>query len=199
MNPNYIITVIIILVAIAFFSCMIVGDVFLAKIAFNSEPMNCDTFVGEATTVPGTTVPGTTVPGTTVAPAAVAGVRHGTCAPLDNVEIGFAKFRIVLFWIMFIVSTGLSAFFGIGLLSLGTGGIIIIALGVILWIFMLVGGIYLSKFAIESSEKKCNNKVNYCYDLTDAQVFFARVTSVFCFPMTFATMGLFAFLAYRSL
>jgi hypothetical protein len=71
-----------------------------------------------------------------------------------------------------------------------------------LWIFMLVGGIYLSKFAFESIQKNCNNPSNmsnYCYNLTKPQLFFAKLTAVLCFPMTFATIIVMAFVVIKSI
>jgi hypothetical protein len=203
MNPNYILALLLVLILLTFFSCMIAGDVFLSKIAFNSVPMNCENFTGDTNNTGAAnsvTTAAALASGTTTTAAAVltAKNKYNSCAELDNVQVGFAKFRIVMYWIMFIVLTILGSYFGINILKFGTVGMVILGLGIILWIFMLVGGVFLSQFAFEASEKKCNNNTNYCYNLNDAQIFFARLTSVMCFPMTFALMGICIGLLYRS-
>jgi hypothetical protein len=195
MNPNYILASLLVLILLAFFASMIAGDVFLSKIAFNLLPMNCENFTGETINTGAALASGTT---TTAAAVFAAKNKYKSCAELDNVQVGFAKFRIVMYWIMFIVLTILGSYFGINILNFGTIGMVILGLGIILWIFMLVGGVFLSQFSFEASEKKCNNNTNYCYDLNDAQIFFARLTSIMCFPMTFALMGICIGLLYRS-
>jgi hypothetical protein len=213
-----ILAIVVVLILLTLFSCMIAGDVFIAKIAFNSRPMNCETFIVDTqlsrslftdvianVTAPLTiaaTAPLTiaaTAPLTIAATAPLTiGVNHSTCAELDNVQLGFARFRIVIFWIMFAVLTILGVYLGIGSIAFGTIGIILLCVGIILWVFMLVGGIFLSQFVFEASEKKCNNSTNYCYNLNDSQIFFAKLTSVLCFPLTFAVIGFCVAVLYKS-
>jgi hypothetical protein len=197
MNPNTILAIILVLVVLTLFSAMIAGDVFLARIAFNSDSMSCESFIGDVNDQATKTAAATA---TNVFTAPInKSVRRGTCAELDNVQLGFARFRLVIFWIMFIALSAGLVYVGVGSMSFGTGGIILISLCLILWIFMLVGGIYLSKFAFESSSNKCNNTSVYCYDLNDAEIFFTKVTSIFCFPMTFAVLGTLVYLMYKSI
>ena len=197
MNPTIILTIILVLVVLTLVSAMIAGDVFLARIAFNSDAMSCESFIGDVN-VQATTTAAATATNVFTAPINKS-VRRGTCAELDNVQLGFARFRLVIFWIMFTALSAGLVYVGVDSMSFGTGGIILFSLCLILWIFMLVGGIYLSKFAFESSSNKCNNTSVYCYDLNDAEIFFTKVTSIFCFPMTFAVLGTLVYLMYKSI
>jgi uncharacterized membrane protein len=164
---------------------MIVGDVYISKIAFNSSSINCDSFA-DVTNPVSTVVPVTTLVPVivTTLPAKGGSIQNNTCIKLDNVQLGFTKFRIVLFWITFIALTIVGGYFGVLSIKLGVPGIILIILGIILWTSILVGGIFLSQFIFESSAKNCNGDNNFCYDLNEAQLFFSKITSVLCFPLT---------------
>ena len=207
MNPNHILAIVSILILLTLFSCLIAGDVFLSKIAFSASPLICDSF-DNATTLPSvTTLPSANIKQSINTTLQLQNnlftVPNDTCISLSSTEIGFAKFRLIMFWIMFAVLTVL---LGIAIVAIAsaniTATIIVGILGVSLWIFMLVGGIYLSKFAFESIQKNCNNPSNmsnYCYNLTKPQLFFAKLTAVLCFPMTFATIIVMAFVVIKSI
>ena len=211
MNPNHILAIVLILILSTLFSCLIAGDVFLSKIAFSASPLICDSFDNANTSPSETTLPSATTLSTIITQSTISmpsvpsvttlqlhlqnnpfTVPNNACINLSSTEIGFAKFRLIMFWIMFAVLTVL---LGIAIVAIAyaniIASIILGTLGISLWVFMLVGGIYLSKFAFESTQKNCNNPsnmTNYCYNLTNPQIFFAKLTSVLCFPMTFATI-----------
>jgi hypothetical protein len=186
---------------------MIAGDVFVSKIAFNTSAMDCDSFQDTSITTPaptlssaptGTLVPtGTVVPTGTSAPMKTL-VRNNTCIDLDTTQMGFAKFRIAMYWITFILLTGLCGYGGVALASYGWLGMLFIFLGLVLWIFLFVGGIFLSQFVFQASMKNCNNSSRYCYDLNNAKIFFAKITSIFSFISTFAITGLIVFALFKS-
>ena len=218
MNPNHILAILSILILLTLFSCLIVGDVFLSKITFSATPLICESFdnttTSSATTLPTIITQSTnSMPSMPSMPSVTAlqlhlqnklfTVPNDTCISLSSTEIGFAKFRLIMFWIMFAVLTVL---LGIAIVAIAsaniTATIIVGILGISMWVFMLVGGIFLSKFAFESTQKNCNNPSNmsnYCYNLTKTQLFFAKLTAVLCFPMTFATIIGMAFVIIKSI
>ena len=219
MSINSILSVLLVLLVLLFFSCMIVGDAFISKIAFNTSAMDCDSFA-DITTIPATipatttmttipaTIPATTtmttIPATTTMttiPATIPVqklVRNSTCADLDATQIGFARFRMAMYWIIFILLTFLGIYGGIALASYGWLGIFFVFIGFIVWLFALVGGIFLSKFVFQASTKNCNNSSYYCYELNNAEIIFARMASVFCFMTTFVITGLIIMALYKS-
>jgi hypothetical protein len=216
MNPNHILAIIAILIVLTLFSCLIAGDVFLNKIAFSVSVMNCDSFMsGSIISTPVSNLPAATIaqlaapiaqPDPTIAQLAAPiaqpaptiaslgtitnkfNIPNDACINLSTTDIGFAKFRIVMFWIMFLALTILLVFAIMSIGSINIASIVIAILGISLWTFMLVGGIYLTYFTFQATLKKCNsgNSANYCYNLSSIQLIFSRITSVLCFPMTIA-------------
>ena len=230
MNPNHILAVVSILILLTLFSCLIAGDVFLNKIAFSTSALNCDSFTNPepspaptaatpaptaatpaptaATPVPTAATPvptaATHIPSSTISLLnKLFNVPNNACINLTTTEIGFAKFRIVMFWIMFTVLTVL---LGIAIVTIASSNIIttilVGVLGISLWVFMVVGGIYLTQFSFYATPKKCNNPgniSNYCYDISTTQLGFARLTSVLCFPMTIALTLCMAYVIIKSI
>jgi len=196
---------------------MIAGDAFISKIAFNTSAMDCDSFE-DITTIPAkttipltTTIPATTIPLTTTILANTTSatttmttipvqklVRNNTCADLDATQIGFARFRMVMYWIIFILITFLGVYGGIALASYGWLGIFFVFIGFVVWLFALVGGIFLSQFVFQASSKNCDKSSYYCYDLNKAQIVFARMASIFSFITTFAVSGLIVVALFKS-
>jgi len=208
MNPNYIFLVFTVLLLLTFGGCMIAGNVYLSKIAFSTSSMNCDSFSNVISPITTQSTTQALVPTTiqksnpvittahaqglaiaqvpTQVPAQVSNV----CINLDNVQIGFAQFSIVMFWMEFIVllvgctimvitESDFSNMFKITFLSIP----------LILSIFILVGGVFLTQFAFNATKKTCNNTSNYCYNLNTTQLGFARLTSIFCYPLTIILIG----------
>jgi hypothetical protein len=172
---------------------MIAGDAFISKIAFNTFAMNCDSF-DEITTIPATTITSAT---TTMAPTKKL-IRNNTCIDLNTTQMGFARFRIAMYWIIFILLTGLCGYGSIALASYGWLGMLFIFIGLVLWIFLFVGGIFLSQFVFQASTKNCNNSNYYCYDLNNAQIVFAKMASIFSFITTFAVSGILVMVLFKS-
>ena len=185
MNPNYILAVLSILILLGLLSSLIAGDVFLSKIAFSTSALNCDSF-------------------SNLDPSAKESApTNNACINLTTTEIGFAKFRIVMFWIMFAVLTVL---LGMAIVLIASANIIatifVGVLGISLWVLMLLGGIYLTQFAFFATPKNCNNPgniSNYCYDLSTTQLGFAKLTAVLCFPMTIALTLSMAYVIIKSI
>ena len=72
----------VILLLFAFCVCMLTGDVYLSKIAFDSKQMVCDNT------------------STAVTDLSSSGILDNLCISLNDAEIGFIRFRIVMFWIL---------------------------------------------------------------------------------------------------
>lgn len=106
-----------------------------------------------------------------------------TCIDLSSMQIGFARFGIVIFWFLFVISAVLLSYFTYGIL-------------IPLFICILVGGVYLTKFSFYSTQIYCDNSNNYCYDLTSTQIGFSRLTSILSIPMTVAMIGSLSYLLY---
>lgn len=189
MSINFILSVLLVLLVLLFFSCMITGDAFISKIAFNAFPMDCNSFA-DITTIPVTTTM-TTIPIQKL-------VRNSTCTDLDATQIGFARFRMAMYWIIFILLTFLGVYGGIALASYRWLEIFFVFIGFIVWLFGLIGGIFLSQFVFQASTKNCNNSSYYCYYLNNAEIIFARMASVFCFMTTFVITGLIVMALYKS-
>lgn len=219
MSPNTLLAILVVLGVLALFSCMIVGDVFISKIAFNTSSEECESFadlpsettlaptvavstiassISEPTIASATVANATSTPSATTTATAIPSVLNSHCANLDTVQLGFAKFRIIIFWIMFIILTGVAGFYAKSLI-IGPIGIAITALGFIFWVFLFVGTIFLSQFIFQSSEKSCNNKSYYCYDFNDAKIFFSRITSIISFMSTFIITFFIVFTLYKTI
>jgi hypothetical protein len=134
----------------------------------------------------------------TTLPAQSKTIKNGTCINMDSMQLGFVKFRIAMYWITFIILSGLCGYGSIVLINYGWLGIVFLVIGLSLWIFKLVGGIFLSQFAFEATEKTCNSGKAYCYDLNTSKIVFARMVSVFSFIETFIITGLIVYLLYNS-
>jgi hypothetical protein len=182
MSRNLYFVLLKIILLLLFFSCMIAGDAFLSKIAFNSTAMNCDSFSN------------------TVEPMQNL-VRNNTCIDLDNTQLGFARFRIVIFWITFVLLTGVIAYIlWTKYTTILKSRYLLLALigGFTFWLLILIGGAFLTQFAFNAVAKNCNNSSKYCYDLeNEHKINIARITSVFCFIFTIATTALLGYASFE--
>lgn len=189
---NKIVLGIIIILILFFFSCMIAGDVFISKIAFNT--FKCTLSLPDTTT---TTTAVINAP-TTTAKAPFADITYDTCVNLDSTQLNFAQFRIIMLWIILLILIGVMGyvFFKKHYIRYDMGKVIFAILAILL-LFIFVGAIFISQFVFQASKQTCNNSKNYCYDLNTAQIGFARMVSIFSFITTFALTGLIVFAIHR--
>lgn len=191
MDYNKVLLVFLILLTLTLISALLVGDYYLTQISFSSTGLLCENF--DNTTAPAvmqTTTP-TILQSTLSAtqsqlqPKAVMAIPNSACIKLDKLQIGFARFKIVLFWVMFVAMV---AFLVYALMNVGNQNLMIVlsVLGLPLVISILVGGIFLTLFVFNAKFKKCVNDEYYCYDLDETQIGFARLTSIFNWLYTVA-------------
>jgi flagellar basal body-associated protein FliL len=80
--------------------------------------------------------------------------------------------------------------------------LIIFIIEILLLVFMVVGGVYLTQFAFQSTQQNCKNPSNiskYCYDLSTTELGFAKLTAVLSFPMTIALTLSMAYVIIKSI
>jgi hypothetical protein len=116
-------------------------------------------------------------------------IDNAFCSNVDKVQIGFARLAIVFFWFEFPVVCVMSMIAIFKLLP------IMIIPVLALLVSILVGGIYLAKFAFFATTKVCSQSIYYCYDIDNTQIGFSRLTSLICWIQSFAVIiGIFIYL-----
>ena len=80
-------------------SCLIVGDTYITYMIFNARSYTCEGFTDT------TTAPTTAAPSTTVAPIKQTS-QYSSCYDITETQLGFVRFKIVVFWILFLCMTG---------------------------------------------------------------------------------------------
>lgn len=109
--------------------------------------------------------------------------NYSTCYELTDTQLGFAKFKMVLFWVLYSVIT-------IGIIYLiyrlfkydyHVLFATIMTLTVILSVFILVGGVFMTRFVFYGGNKSCKDSAGtqFCYNLNDAETVFARLSTLF--------------------
>ncbi len=233
MNANTIFLVIQLLIFFLFISCLLVGDTYLTYMIFNSNSYTCESFVDTtaSATIPSTTISSTpsttissnpsttisntpsttisstpsTIPSTTTLPTNATS-PYSVCYNLSATQLGFARFKIVMFWILFLCMFGVSAYM---LAKLYTQNQmlfgIIIAITLIMSIIIMVGGIFMTQYGFYGNNKKClipvsnptapqTKSTEYCYNLNGTELNFAKIAVVFGWIYSIAaiiTIGLF--------
>jgi hypothetical protein len=188
-NKNILLLCVFVLLA-TFFACMITGDVYLTKIAFNSSAMVCESDVATSAPTGGFNNSIQNI---------LNSLLPNVCVKLNSAEIGFIKFRVILYWIVFALLTiaiklVIFIFFVAPYLAL-----LIVIIGLPLWIFMLVGGIYITYFAFYSTEKQCNNSSYYCYNLSDSGILFSKISAILCYFVTLLTTSFMGYYLYKAI
>ena len=156
---------------------MIVGDVYINKIAFDTESsINCITSTDDITKI-------------------------NRAIKLNDGQVGFARFRVVLNWIVFIMLTCLSFLliknYKTEISSMGLEIYILYTILLnLLWLFLLVGGIFISKYVFTADTTKCNDSDYYYYNLTDSALNLVKIYSVLSFLITFGIIALIIYLKY---
>ena len=91
------------------------------------------------------------------------------CNGLDETQLGFAKFSIIMFWLEFPL---------IIMCLYKLAPIVLIILGALL-VCILVGGIYLTLFVFNAKKNYCERSYKFCYNLDTTQQNFCKLTSLF--------------------
>jgi len=233
MNANTIFLIIQLLIFCLFISCLIVGDTYLTYMVFNARTYMCEGFNNVPTIVPttaastttasttaaSTTAASTTTASTTTASTTAAATtaatttlpslstsQYSTCYSLSAAQLGFVRFKIVMFWILFVCITGFAIYRISKLYSQNQILFsIIIAITIIMAIFIIVGGVFMTQYGFTGSNKTCQmpnanisepqiKKTEYCYNLNSVELDFAKMAVVFGWMYSFAaiiTIGLF--------
>jgi hypothetical protein len=151
-----------------------------------------------ATTQAATTIAATTQAATTTAAlkqAPAAGTKqYPSCYPLSKTELGFARFKVVMFWLLF-TGISLAAMFFIKK-KLGNNGIVFgiaISATFIMCIFILVGGIFMTQYAFIGDNKSCltggGKSTQHCYNLNNVEIEFAKISVIFGWLYTFIAIA----------
>ena len=218
MNANTIFLIIQLLIFCLFISCLIVGDTYLTYMVFNARTYMCEGFNNVPTIVPTTAASTTTASTTTASTTAAATTaatttlpslstsQYSTCYSLSAAQLGFVRFKIVMFWILFVCITGFAIYRISKLYSQNQILFsIIIAITIIMAIFIIVGGVFMTQYGFTGSNKTCQmpnanisepqiKKTEYCYNLNSVELDFAKMAVVFGWMYSFAaiiTIGLF--------
>ena len=213
MNANTIFLIIQLLIYFLFISCLLVGDTYLSYMIYNSNALTCEaptttlqptstaaSTTSTAASTTSTAASTTSTAASTTAPnSTVATYNYSVCYDLTDAQLGFVRFKIVMFWILcFIMTAGaiymFSKLYHNNEILFG----IIIAITLIMTVFIIVGGVFMTQYAFAGGKKSCNvstGKSNeYCYNLNDTELGFAKMSVVFGWLYSFSaiiTIGLF--------
>jgi hypothetical protein len=109
--------------------------------------------------------------------------NYSLCYELTNTQLGFARFKMAVFWILYVIITCVLIYGILKLFKYDYHVIfaIITTFTVILSVFILVGGAFMTKFVFNGDNKSCKNpsKVQYCYNMNDIELVFAKIATVF--------------------
>ena len=198
MNANTIFLIIQLLIYFLFISCLLVGDTYLSYMIYNSNALTCE---APTTTLQPTSTAVSTIT-TASTPATIPSVatsQYSVCYNLTDAQLGFVRFKIVMFWILcFIMTAGtiymFSKLYHNNEILFG----IIIAITLIMTVFIIVGGVFMTQYAFAGGKKSCNvstgKSTEYCYNLNDTELGFAKMSVVFGWLYSFSaiiTIGLF--------
>ena len=202
MNANTIFLIIQLLIYFLFISCLLVGDTYLSYMIYNSNALTCE---APTTTLQPTSTAVSTIT-TASTPATIPSVatsQYSVCYNLTDAQLGFVRFKIVMFWILCLIMTAgtiymFSKLYHNNEILFG----IIIAITLIMTVFIIVGGVFMTQYAFAGGNKSCNvstGKSNeYCYNLNDTELGFAKMSVVFGWLYSFSaiiTIGLFIWVA----
>lgn len=206
MDANTVFLILQLLLFLLFVAVIIVGDVYLTYMVFNSSSYTCENFDNPTTTQK----PVKETPSTTAAKPI-----HSPCYNLSTAQLGFARFMNIVFWILFAVVTLGSIYM---LYSyLGDNEVLFIfaiAILITMSVFILVGGIFLTQYVFNGDSKNCYMPIptvtgtattkpasttsQYCYDMSDTKLTFAKIAVVFNWLysiVTILTLGAFIYQA----
>jgi len=185
---------------------------------FNSNTYTCESFGDTTTTVPSTTVANTTVANTTAASTTIPSKpiitsspthltsQYSVCYSLSDTQLGFARFKIIAFWVLFLFMTGaalyvLSKLYSNNHILFG----ILITITLLMSIIIIVGGVFMTQYGFTGGNKTCLmptfsantpqiKSTEYCYNMNDIELSFTKIAVVFGWLYSFAaiiTIGLF--------
>ena len=198
MDANTVFLILQLFFFLLFVAVIIFGDVYLTYMVFNSSSYTCENFINP-------TIKGKSPDTTTIKPF------YSVCYNLSSAQIGFAKFMTIMFWILFTVFT----FSAIYLLYSYLDNnelifIIAIAILIVMSVFILVGGIFLSQYVFTGESKNCflpntplqtaNTTIQYCYNMDNIKLSFSKIAVVFNWIYSIAIiLGLGAFIYQANL
>ena len=116
---------------------------------------------------------------------------------LNSDHINFARFRVVLNWIVFVILTLFSILLIVeyNKYRSSRGKYILYTIFVnLLWLLLLIGGIFTSEYVFLADNKKCNNDYYYYYNLNDSSLNLVKIYSVLSFLITFGITALIIYL-----
>ena len=170
--------IVFILMILAILSLMIVCDVYIKNIAFDTSSLSCNPTVlqpSETTKTTLTTKENQTAKNITI---------NSRCINLSSNEIFYAKIKVCINWfyICILVLFSIVLIIDYKKYNSSMGKYILYTILVnLLWLLLLVGGIFTSKFVFLAEQNVCNNNTYYCYDLTDYSLFFVKIYSILSF------------------
>jgi len=211
MNANTIFLIIQLLIFCLFISCLIVGDTYLTYMIFNASTYTCEPFIdvptiATSTTAAATTTAATTTAATTTTLPSQPTAQYSSCYSLSATQLGFVRFKIVMFWLLFLCITGALVYMLVKLLEKNQilfGSILTIIC--IMSIVIIVGGVFMTQYGFTGGNKTCQMPIAnptdpqikstvYCYNLNKTELNFAKISVVFGWIYSFAaiiTIGLF--------
>ena len=214
MDANTILLIIQLLIFFLLISSLIVGDTYLTYMIFNASAYTCESFDNITNIVNNTTTPApTTTPAATTIQAATTTAlltksisQYSSCYKLSDAQLGFVRFKIIMFWVLFLCVSGaliyrLAKLYPQNQILFG----IIIAITLIMSIFIIVGGVFMTQYGFTGGNKTCMmptanasapqiKSSEYCYNLNQTELNFAKIAVVFGWMYSFAaiiTIGLF--------
>ena len=169
--------VIFVLMILAILSLMIICDIFIKKIAFDTSSLSCypEILQPSETTKLLTIKEQPTAPNITI---------NSRCINLSSNDNFYAKIKVCINWfyICGLILFSIMLIIDYKKYKLSMGKYILYTILVnLVWLFLLVGGIFTSKFVFLAEKNVCNDTTYYCYDLNDYSLFFVKIYSILSF------------------
>ena len=177
MDANTIFLILQLFVFLSFVVVIIFGNIYLTYMVFNSSSYTCENFANP-------TIKEKSPVTTAIKPI------YSVCYNLSSAQIGFAKVITIIFWILFTIFT----FSAMYLLYSYLGDnelifIIAISILIVISVFVLVGGIFLTQYVFTGESKNCylpntplqsnNTTSQYCYNMNNIELFFSKIAVIF--------------------
>lgn len=123
--------------------------------------------------------------------------NYNICYDLTTTQLGFARFKMVIFWILYIAIAFGATYFIYKLYKYNDILFaIILSITLIMTVLVLVGGAFMSRYVFNGVNKQCfdPNITKFCHDMNSAEIAFAKIAVVFGWFYSIAgifTIGMF--------
>ena len=181
-DTNIVKLVLILIVVLGLPACMMVGDVYLSRMIFNATSQTCQDSADSK-----------------------AASQYSLCCDLTDIQLGFARFKMVMFWILFTLIS-ISACATIYFINKRNPVVftILMLIAVSMCVVILIGGIFMTQYVFNGGNKSCQTQAGtqtpqYCYNMNEMELNLARISVAFGWIYTIiSAVACFGFAGYAS-